>query len=72
MLASSAVPKAIVEQLNKAVVAALNDPETSERLMKSGLVPMPQSAAQFDAQIHKEIVSNAKLMKAVGGTGPSP
>ncbi len=71
MLAASATPRAIVERLNQASVTILSDPDTVERMMKAGLVPMPQSTAQFNTQINAEFINNAKLMKDAAATTPS-
>lgn len=66
LLAPSATPQAIVDRLNKEVVAALNTADVSEKLLNVGEVPLPQSTAQFNSQISAEFLSNAKLVKTIG------
>jgi len=71
MLASSNVPKPIIERLNGAMLTALKDPDTIARLTAVGIVPTPQTTAQFAAQLANDFEVNAKLMKAINAASPA-
>jgi tripartite-type tricarboxylate transporter receptor subunit TctC len=59
-------PKAIIERLNREVVAALHVKETTDRIVALGGNPMPMTPAEFDAFVRKEIALNAGIVKASG------
>jgi tripartite-type tricarboxylate transporter receptor subunit TctC len=59
--APSAIPPAIVQRLNAAVVAALNDPDVSRRIRTVGMVPTPTSPEEFAAYLTSEIAKAEKL-----------
>ena len=64
--APAKTPKAIVERLNREVVAALHVKETADRIIALGGSPMPMTPAEFDAFVRKEIALNAEIVKASG------
>ncbi len=68
MMVPSKTPRAIVDTLYKNVVAALQTPETKERMAKLGAESMLMKPAEFDAYIRMEIASNAALVRAAGVT----
>ncbi len=55
LIGPKGLPAPIVERLNKDVTAALQLKETAEQLQNDGVAPAGGSAAQFAAQIRKEI-----------------
>jgi tripartite-type tricarboxylate transporter receptor subunit TctC len=61
--APGATQRAIVMNLNAAVVAALSDPEVVRRIRTVGMEPAPMTPEQFSAYIESEIVKAAKLQK---------
>ena len=56
-------------KLNKAVVAALNDPEVARRIRSIGMEPMPMTPEQFAAFIKTEI-AKAERLQTMGGDKP--
>jgi tripartite-type tricarboxylate transporter receptor subunit TctC len=66
LLAPAGTPPAVIERLNKEVVAVLALPEVKERLAKIGADPSPTSPAEFDALVVRELAENGELVKAAG------
>jgi tripartite-type tricarboxylate transporter receptor subunit TctC len=66
LLAPAGTPPAVVERLNKELVAVLALPEVKERLAKVGADPAPMQPKEFDALIKRELVENGELVKAAG------
>ena len=64
--APAKTPTAIVERLNRAVVAALHVKETADKIIALGGVPMPMTPAEFGAFVRKEIALNGEIVKASG------
>ena len=64
--APAKTPKAIVERLNREVVAALHVKETADRIIALGGSPMPMTPAEFDAFVRREIALNGEIVKASG------
>lgn len=64
--APAKTPKAIVERLNREVVAALHTKETADRIAALGGSPMPMTTAEFDEFVRKEVALNAEIVKASG------
>jgi len=64
--APAKTPKAIIERLNREVVAALHVKETADRIIALGGSPMPMTAAEFDAFVRREIALNGEIVKASG------
>ena len=60
------MPADIAAKINKDVVAALNSPDTRERLTKLGTVPGNMSMPEFNAFVRKEIEDTQKILKAAG------
>jgi len=66
LLAPAGTPPAVIERLNKELIAVLALPEVKERLAKIGADPTPTSPAEFDALVVRELVENGELVKAAG------
>jgi len=59
-------PKEIVDKLHQEARKAANSPAVVEKLGAQGIDPMPMTAAEFDAQIKREIEESIALVKAAG------
>ncbi|TMJ26051.1 MAG: tripartite tricarboxylate transporter substrate binding protein [Alphaproteobacteria bacterium] len=66
LLAPAGTPPAVIERLNKELVAVLALPEVKERLAKIGGDPASTSPAEFDALVVRELKENGELVKAAG------
>jgi len=66
LLAPAGTPPAVIERLNKEVIAVLALPEVKERLAKIGADASPTSPADFDALVVRELAENGELVKAAG------
>jgi tripartite-type tricarboxylate transporter receptor subunit TctC len=64
--APAKTPKAIVERLNREVVAALKVKAVADKIIALGGEPYPMTTAEFDAFVRKEIAINAEIVKASG------
>ena len=64
LLAPAGVPRAIIEQLNKATVAVLNRPEIQQRYLVQGLTPIPSTSGQFAAYLRAETEKWTKVVRA--------
>ena len=62
----ASMPADIAAKINKDVVAALNSPDTRERLTKLGTVPGNMTMPEFNAFVRKEIEDTQKILKAAG------
>ncbi|HEX2830856.1 MAG TPA: tripartite tricarboxylate transporter substrate binding protein [Burkholderiales bacterium] len=59
-------PREIVARLHKEIVAVLNDPATSKRLLSLGLEPVGDTPAQFAQYLRSEAAKWGKVVKAAG------
>ena len=59
-------PREIVDRLHQEAKKAATSPAVVEKLAAQGIDPMPVTAAEFDAQIKKEIEESIALVKAAG------
>jgi tripartite-type tricarboxylate transporter receptor subunit TctC len=66
MLAPAGTPPAVIERLNKELVAVLAMPEVKERLAALGADAAPTLPADFDKLIARELVENATLAREAG------
>jgi tripartite-type tricarboxylate transporter receptor subunit TctC len=64
--APAKTPKAIIDRLNREIVAALHVKETADKIVALGGSPMPMTPAEFDAFVRKEIALNGEIVKASG------
>jgi tripartite-type tricarboxylate transporter receptor subunit TctC len=69
LVAPAGTPPAIVDQLNKALNAALADPAVIKRIRHEGAEPVPLTPAQYAADIDKEEIRWAALVKELGLVG---
>jgi tripartite-type tricarboxylate transporter receptor subunit TctC len=65
-LVAAKTPREIVERLHKEINTLVQSPEISERIRKLGADPVSMTLAEFDAMIQRELVENARLIKAAG------
>ncbi len=68
LIGPKGVPRDIVDRINAEVVKALKLKETSDTLEGDGVAPAGGSAAQFSAQIKKDIEVWGKVVKDAGVT----
>lgn len=66
LLAPAGTPPAVIDKLNKAVIATLALPEVKARLAKIGADPAPTTPKEFDDLVVREIKENGELVKAAG------
>jgi tripartite-type tricarboxylate transporter receptor subunit TctC len=64
--APAKTPKAIVERLNREIVAALKVKAVADKVIALGGEPAPMTPAEFDKFVRKEIEVNAAIVKASG------
>ncbi len=55
MLGPAKMPAAIVQQLSREIVAAINSKDVSDRMLNEGTVPTPSTPEEFAAYIKSEI-----------------
>jgi tripartite-type tricarboxylate transporter receptor subunit TctC len=67
--APAKTPRAIIDQLNGAIVRAVNAPDLRARLLDQGADPVGNSPEQYTAFIEREIAKWAKVIKAAGIKG---
>jgi tripartite-type tricarboxylate transporter receptor subunit TctC len=65
-LVAAKTPREIVERLHKEINTLVQSPEISDRIRKLGADPVSMTLAEFDAMIQRELVENARLIKAAG------
>jgi tripartite-type tricarboxylate transporter receptor subunit TctC len=63
LFAPAAVPDAIVNRVQQAVVKILKDPDILKRLTAEGAAPVGNSPAEFDAYVRAEIATWAKVIR---------
>ena len=62
-------PRAIVDQLNSAIVRSVNTPDLRARFLDQGAEPVGNTQEQYTVFIEREIAKWAKVIKAVGIKG---
>ena len=65
-LVPAKTPKDIVDRLHKEITSLVQSPEISDRIKKLGAEPLVMTNAEFQGMIDRELVDNAKLIKAAG------
>jgi tripartite-type tricarboxylate transporter receptor subunit TctC len=60
------LPKSLVDKLNAAMVATLNEPAIREKLALQGLEPTPSSPEEFSVFLRAELAKWAKVVKDTG------
>jgi tripartite-type tricarboxylate transporter receptor subunit TctC len=68
LFAPAGTPKALVAQLQAAVVKALDAPDTKEKLATVGCEPFKSSTEQFAALVKSDLPKWAKIVKDSGAT----
>ena len=71
MLASAGTPKAVISQLNAALLHILRNPDVRSALLLQGAEPVVDTPEQFGAYIHLEITKWADVIKISGTTAAS-
>ena len=66
IFAPAKTPAAVVSRLNQEIVRALNQPETREKLLNTGVEPVGTSPQEFASKIKSEMTRLGKLIKDVG------
>jgi tripartite-type tricarboxylate transporter receptor subunit TctC len=66
IIAPAATPPAIVDRLNREVVAALNDPAVKSALNKQGVVPDPGTSQALHEHIRAEIAKWREVITSAG------
>jgi tripartite-type tricarboxylate transporter receptor subunit TctC len=66
VLVPAGTPRAVVDRINSALNASLNDPSVRERLKSAGLEPIGGTPEQFTKLIHDESVKWAPIIKRSG------
>ena len=66
VLVAAGTPRAVVDRINTALNAALNDAAVKERLKSAGLEPVGGTPEQFAKLIHDESVKWAPIIKRSG------
>ena len=66
MIVPAAVPRDIVNKLNREINVALATPEVREKIFTTGLIPVGGTPEQFDAHIRREMERWTKVIKARG------
>ena len=69
LAAPAGTPRDIVMRINQEVAAALNEPETKQRLLGMGVISTPTSPAEFTAFVHSEA---RKLNNIIRTSGVKP
>jgi tripartite-type tricarboxylate transporter receptor subunit TctC len=66
ILAPAGTPTAIIERLNREIVAATKSPRIQERLVGEAVIPVGGSPDEFSAHIRKELARMARVVKESG------
>lgn len=66
IIASSKVPKPIIDKLSQAIAESIKSPETAQRLSGEGSMPVGSTAEQFTAHIRGEVGKWKKLVQDAG------
>jgi tripartite-type tricarboxylate transporter receptor subunit TctC len=65
-LVPAKTPREIVDRLHKEITTLVQSLEISDHIRKLGADPLTMTVAEFDAMIQRELVENARLIKAAG------
>jgi tripartite-type tricarboxylate transporter receptor subunit TctC len=69
VLAPARTPTAIVAKLNAGIVAAMNDPQVRAKLAQTGVVPAPDSPAEFSRYLADEYARWGRIIREKGIKG---
>jgi len=60
------MPRAVVDRIQRACVAILNEKDVRERLIETGNVPVGSTSQEFASKLERELKQNAEIVKEVG------
>ena len=66
LLAPAGTPQAVIDKLNREIVAIIRQPDVNTRILDLGSVPTPESSAEFAAFIRAETDKWARVVKEAG------
>ena len=66
MFAPARTSAAIIAQLNREIVRALNQPDAREKFLNQGVEPIGSTAEEFAAFVRADMAKMDKLIKAAG------
>ena len=66
MFVPAGTPKAVINKLNREIVAALNKPAVHQRLAEMGLQPAPSTPAELDQYVKRQLAAWGKKIKDAG------
>jgi tripartite-type tricarboxylate transporter receptor subunit TctC len=66
LLTSSAVPRPVIEKLNRDIVRVLGEPDLKSRWSAIGIVPTPMTAEAFDQRVREQIGVFTRFARAAG------
>ena len=66
LLAPAGTPREIVDRLNRAVVAILNEPDVREQLVRQGMTPIGSTPERFAADIRAGVARWPPIVEAAG------
>jgi tripartite-type tricarboxylate transporter receptor subunit TctC len=66
MFAPAKTPRPVIDKLNRAVAAALKQPEVVQRLHAIGMEPAPSTPAQLDRFVVEQLKLSADLAQRAG------
>ena len=64
LLVPGRTPRAIVEKINKAAVAALNAADVRQKLLANGMDPIPSTSARYAEYLRSETAKWSKVIRA--------
>ena len=64
LLVPGKTPRAIVEKVNHAAVAALNSPDLRQKLLSNGMDPIPSTPARYSEYLKSETAKWSKVIRA--------
>jgi tripartite-type tricarboxylate transporter receptor subunit TctC len=68
ILAPAATRRAVIDRLNRELVALLQEPATRERLAAAGFEPVSSSSEEFSRRIRADLLKWAPIVKSSGAT----
>ena len=66
LLAPAGTPDAVIDRLNREIVAIIRQPDVNARIVEMGSVPTPETSAEFGAFIRAETDKWARVVKEAG------
>jgi tripartite-type tricarboxylate transporter receptor subunit TctC len=66
ILAPAATPRAIVEKINRDVVASIKSPEVNAKFLAQFVIPVTDTPAEFDKRIREETATLTQVFKEAG------